>query len=311
MDFRTGHSKEGFPLVTIGVLSYNYSRYIREALDSLLQQSYPNIELIIIDDCSTETETRQIIREWISRNNLYCTYIENETNRGITAVSNMIVRRASGIYINLFATDDIMLPEKIERQVRLLEAAGQGYGMCYANVETIDESGNFLGMFSSETSFPQGDVLAAYALNQMHFATPSALIRAAVFNRIGLYDERVLIEDYNFWIRLFAVFKAAYCPYPSLRYRVKAGSGIWDQWMANNRERYYYDRILSNYQALRYVKSPGVRGHLHRKICQYLKALSRSKSPYSKKIYWFLLAKGYVRIPHGILINSLVKQIFR
>src|SRR6476469_2566780 len=112
MDFRTQKSYAQ-PLVTIGVLSYNYSCYVEDALNSLLKQTYPFIELIIVDDCSTELATPGKIKNWIADNNIHCTFIQNRKNLGITEVSNMLVKRAKGRYIDLFATDDIMLPEKI------------------------------------------------------------------------------------------------------------------------------------------------------------------------------------------------------
>src|SRR3982751_3665251 len=136
-DFRTKKAYDQ-PLVTIGVLCYNYSRYIEAALSSLLEQTYPFIELIIVDDCSTELSV-PAIKNWIADNNIHCTFIQNKKNLGITKVSNMLVKKAKGKYISLFATDDIMLPEKIAKQVKILEETGEEYGMCYANVETMDE----------------------------------------------------------------------------------------------------------------------------------------------------------------------------
>lgn len=308
-DFRTGRLAKGLPLVSIGVLSYNYSKYIQAALNSILDQTYPNIELIIVDDCSIETETRQIIRQWISDNNIHCIYIENKKNLGITAVSNIIVQQASGKYLNFFATDDIMLPEKIEQQVRILENVGEEFGMCYSNVQTMDEAGNLLGLYSSSTFFPEGDVIEAYTFGHFSFATPSALIRKSCYKIIGVYDERVLIEDYNFWIRLFALFKVAYCKYPAIIYRVKKSSEIWEKWFANGKERYYFDRILSNYQALQYVTHQCVRRHLHKKICQYLKSLAFHNSIYFTKAFCFLFLRGYWKMPYKYFVASAFKRM--
>src|SRR3954447_17643513 len=96
IDFRKRKHTDNNPLVTIGVLSYNYSLYIEDALNSLLTQTYPLIELIIIDDCSTEKFTCEIIENWIKVNNIQCTFIRNPKNLGITKVSNMLVQKAKG-----------------------------------------------------------------------------------------------------------------------------------------------------------------------------------------------------------------------
>ena len=310
MDFRTRKIINNSPLVTIGVLSYNYSKYLLAALNSLLVQTYNNIELIIIDDCSTENSV-EIINQWISSNNLHCTFIINEKNEGITKVSNKLVALSKGKYINLFATDDIMLPEKIEQQVNLLEQAGEEYGMCYANVETMDEENNITGLYCDPgiESLPQGDVLEAFAFNQMKFATPSALIRIAAYKKCGMYDERVLIEDYNFWLRFFACCKACICNYPSLIYRVKKESEVFNKWSENKNERYFHDRILSNFCALPFIKNATIKIHLQNKIGQYINSLSINQSGYTKKLIWYLLSKDYYQIPKKVFIREGLKLI--
>jgi glycosyltransferase involved in cell wall biosynthesis len=306
-DYRTGKMYDNMPLVTIGVLSYNYARYIQLALESLLTQTYPFIELIIIDDHSTDTSV-DIIKDWIASHNIICTFIQNEKNYGITKVSNQIVNLAKGKYLNLFATDDIMLPEKIERQVALLEEAGEQYGMCYANVDTMDEEGLPLGLNvqNKEAFFPEGDVLSDYINRRFLFATPSGLIRKSVYEKVGMYDERVLIEDYNFWLRLFACYKVKYCSYPCLIYRKKKHSEIFDKWNANNNERYYRDRIISNFEGLRLIKNPEVRSFLKSKISQYLKSLYVYKSKHAQEMTIFLLKKGYYSIPIRPIVRKLL-----
>lgn len=305
MDFRSYDINNKIPLVTIGVLSFNYSKYLLEALDSLLAQTYKNIELIIIDDCSTDNAV-DIIQTWIKQNKIHCVFIKNEYNQGITRVSNKLVGIAKGKYINLFATDDIMLPRKIEEQVSKLEAAGEEYGMCYANAQTIDENGSRLGFYINEenVSLPEGDVLEQFVTNKMVFATPVALIRMSTYKTCGLYDERVLIEDYNFWLRFFACFKACVCDYPSLIYRVKQHSGIFNEWNKNNKERYYHDRILSNHDALKFINNPSVKNYLHNKINQYLNALSINQSPFTRRLIWYLIRNGYYKIPSKILFRE-------
>jgi len=298
MDFRTGKIINGVPLVTIGVLSYNYSSYVIAALNSLIAQTYPFIELIIVDDNSKE-DTPAMIDRWIRENNIHCTFIKNEKNIGITPVSNKIISLAKGKYISLFAIDDEMLPRKIELQVKMLEDAGEEYGVCYANVHTMDEVGNPLGYYIEKNKFKviEGDVLRPYVFGELKFCTPSSLIRTAIYAKTGPYDPRVLYEDYNFWLRAFALFKVKYCDYPCLLYRVKATSPIIEAWKVNKSERYLRDRVLSNHQALSYINDNKVKVFLKKKITQYLKALSANKSGYVKELISFLLKKGYWNIP--------------
>ncbi len=260
MDFRTGKFFNALPLVTIGVLSYNYSQYIEDALNSLLTQTYPFIELIIIDDCSTESSTSEKIKSWISVNNIQCTFIQNKKNLGITKVSNMLIERAKGKYISLFATDDIMLPEKIERQVKILEEAGEEYGMCYANAATMDEEGENTGLCNPGMQIFEGNVLRPYVFG-------------------------------NFV------------------YRIKQYSSIHNQINASNRERYCRDRILSNQQALKFIKDAEVRRQLKWKIAQYLKTLSAYNANSLNEILLFLLRKGYLYLCMKIFLIRLFSRV--
>ena len=309
MDFRTGNIIDKIPLVTIGVSSYNYSMYIEAALDSVLAQTYQNMELIIIDDCSTDN-CPQIIENWIEKKQVHCTYIRHEQNFGITKTSNEFVKLAKGKYLCLFATDDIMLPRKIEQQTLLLEAAGEEYGMCYANVQLMDEAGNDIGIYDKEKRTIEGDALEAFVFGDLQFATPSALIRMSIYAQAGLYDERVLYEDYNFWLRVLALYKIKYCNYPCLIYRIKQQSAIYNSWVENNKERYYYDRVLSNSQALSYTRNKKVRMHLQQKISQYLKALSATDSALFTDLFKYLLKNGYYKLPYRSFIKRKAEHLF-
>lgn len=305
MDFRNIVHDDKLPLVTIGMSSYNYSGYIQDALNSLLGQTYSNIELIIIDDCSVDNSVK-IIHEWIVANKLACTFIVHDANCGITKTSNELVKLAKGKYISLFASDDVMLPEKIERQVQLLETAGEEYGMCYAIAQTMDENGNKTGYYNEVQPHYEGDMLEYFVRGWLTFATPTSLIRMSVYQSIGFYDERMLLEDYDFWLRLFARYKAKYCDYPSIIYRVKKHSAVFDDWRKNNNERYYYDRILSNFKVLSYIKdNVKLKEHLQNKISQYLKALEASRSVYAPKMIKHLLKHGYFRIPVKVILSNI------
>lgn len=314
IDFRKGDLAGNEVLVTIGVLSYNYATYLELALDSLLNQTYPYIELIIIDDGSTDG-CPQIIEKWITQNNIHCIYIKHEANLGITRTSNEIVKLSKGKYLTLFATDDVMLPERIEKQVLLLEEAGESFGMCYADCEFIDEDGNSLGRRNDGGIIYEGDVLEAYVTRDFGFTTPTSLIRRTVFDRIGFYDERVLIEDYNLFLRLVACFKVKYCTYPCILYRIKKKpSRIFEKWEEHNRERYYHDRILSNSRALKFINSKNASRYLKKKIVQYLKSLAINDSKYFYPLFIMQLANGNFMLPYKavyVKLNLQFRSLFQ
>jgi glycosyltransferase involved in cell wall biosynthesis len=306
MNVSIGDTKSNLPLVTIGVLSYNYAKYIIAALDSIISQTYKNIELIIVDDCSTD-ESQQLIEDWIKCHAATCTYLKNKTNKGITNTSNKIVQLAKGKYITLFATDDIMLPERIEKQVAVLEAVGDEYGMCYTHCQFMDEQGVIISneVFKDKYIIHEGSVLKEYTSRTFGFVTPTTLIRTAVYQTTGLYNENILIEDYDFFLRLIACFKVAYCAYPGIIYRLKKeSSAIFKKVRDNNHERYFCDRIQSNVNALKFINQSEVKSILNNKINQHLKSLAIHNSKFFYKMLFFVFRNGFFKVkPRIILIK--------
>ncbi len=308
MDFRTGFTSDKLPLVTVCMSSYNYAKYIEAALNSLLAQTYPFIELIIIDDCSSDHSV-SIINKWVLRNTVKCNFIVHKKNKGITRTLNGMVRLSSGKYVVLFASDDIMLPACIENQVKVLESCGEEYGMCYSIAATMDEENNFTGYYNEGQPHYEGDVLEYFVHGWLGFVTPATMVKRSVYSITGLYDERLLIEDYDFWLRLFTYFKAKFCDYPGIIYRRKKESAVFDEWWKNNNERYYNDRIYSNAGALTFIKGQKkLKKHLSNKINQYLKALEANRSPYVPRLLIYLIKRGYFRIPLKVLFSGFLRQ---
>ncbi|WP_278009104.1 glycosyltransferase family 2 protein [Flavobacterium gyeonganense] len=106
---------QNLPLVSIICLCYNHEQFVVESLNSVLNQNYENIELIIADDCSTDN-SKQVIQEWL-KNHAGVTFVSNETNLGNTKTFNKVLQLAKGDYIIDLATDDILLTDCVEKQI--------------------------------------------------------------------------------------------------------------------------------------------------------------------------------------------------
>src|SRR5262245_27753084 len=128
------------PLVTVIALCYNHERFAVECLDSIRNQSYPGIQLIIIDDCSRD-RSADIIEDWIRRHRMECTFLRHEANVGICKSINEGVRIAHGKYVAVVATDDVWLPNKVASQVEILEAGPGNIGVLHGDALAIDEHG--------------------------------------------------------------------------------------------------------------------------------------------------------------------------
>ena len=133
------------PLVSVLVGVYNQAKVVEISVNSILAQSYQNIELIISDDSSTDGSPEVLQR--IAKTNRKVRLFLQEKNLGITRNYNFLAERARGKYIALFAGDDVMFPEKIEEQIKLLERK-ESASFCHHAVEVIDHAGKTRGVIS-------------------------------------------------------------------------------------------------------------------------------------------------------------------
>jgi glycosyltransferase involved in cell wall biosynthesis len=225
-----------YPLASIIIPSYNTAAFLPQTLNSILSQEYSNIEILVIDDGSTDN-TRDVIRPYL-RNGVR--YIYQENSGGPARPRNTGIQNAAGRYIFLFDGDDLMLPSKIARSVEFLE---QGYsvGLLFTNFMQLDEDGRsapgtFLDSYYGFQKLPKKPVgkemfiisqEAAYAglVFENFIGTSSTVFPRAVFDRIGLFDESLRYsEDRDLWLRVARHYDIAYLNVIGHGYRVRAGS---------------------------------------------------------------------------------------
>ena len=130
---------QNFPLVSINMPVFNGAKYIKESIQSVLNQTFSNFELIVVDDGSTD-ESAEIVRSFSDKR---IRFIENETNKGIAFTRNFAAENSLGKYIAIFDCDDIMLPEKLQKQVDFLEQ-NPDFAMVGSSIEMIDKDSNFI-----------------------------------------------------------------------------------------------------------------------------------------------------------------------
>jgi glycosyltransferase involved in cell wall biosynthesis len=216
------------PLVTIGAIGYNNASYVIETLDSIKNQTYGNIELIITDDCSTDESVVGIIKEWLKDYDKPYQFIINEKNKGGAAACNAAIHAAKGKYISLVATDDILMPDKTRVQVEILENADIDVGVVYSDAYMIDEKSALKdGMFIQLKNLnapPSGDVYDSILNGDLWFHGAAALIKAECYKKVGLYEDWILSEDIDILLRLSRQYKFIFSEYVSEKYRVRGDS---------------------------------------------------------------------------------------
>lgn len=212
------------PLVSVICLCYNHEHFVEEAVQSVMNQTYPNIQLVIVDDHSLDHSVEKIRKMLTSFP--AAEFISLQDNLGNCRAFNRGLDVARGEFIIDLAADDVLMPDRVEKGVRALQSAGDSFGVNFSDAELINEKGERLGYHSDRfphASIPHGniycDILRRYFIN-----SPTMMIRKAVFERLGGYDETLAYEDFDLWVRSSRNFEYCYIPEPLIRRRVLRSS---------------------------------------------------------------------------------------
>lgn len=212
-------------LVSIVALNYNNAQWVSETLDSIAEQCYQSIELIIVDDCSTDNSV-SIIEQWLLNYKGIYTFIKHTTNTGICKACNDGMKAASGKYISIIATDDLMMPHKVSRQVEFMRTLPPNAAVVYSDAKMMREDGSELyGLLiqSSGVYFewpPSGNIYDV--LLDGNFVPPmNTLIKKEALERVGYCDEDLSYEDYDLYLRLAEQFEFYYLNEIVSVYRVR------------------------------------------------------------------------------------------
>ncbi|MCX6718067.1 MAG: glycosyltransferase [Candidatus Staskawiczbacteria bacterium] len=181
-------------LVSIVLPTCNGSRYLKQSIDSCLNQTYKNLELIIVDDGSSDN-TADIIKSYSDRR---IRYFKHEKNLGLPAALNTGFAKSAGEYLTWTSDDNFYAKKAIARMAEVLEK-NKDIGFVYANFYLIDEAGKILKPLRAGS--PK-------SLDNNNFIGACFLYRREVYEKIGEYDLKLrLAEDYNYWLRIRQSFK--------------------------------------------------------------------------------------------------------
>jgi glycosyltransferase involved in cell wall biosynthesis len=213
------------PLVSVIVPSYNHEKYILEALESVIQQTYGNIELIVIDDGSTDS-TKNLIGQFIASNERFNITFRAKENEGVCKALNLGLDLASGDYVAFLASDDVWQLEKIEKQVDFMEKntdLGLGFSDAFFIIERC---------ISSQKWSDYKPQIAKYFLNGIQrknmyeslfvdtiIPALTVILRSSAVKAVGGFDEDLIYEDDDMWLRIAQKFPIGYLDEPLAFYR--------------------------------------------------------------------------------------------
>jgi len=214
-------------------------------MQSVLSQTYKNYELIVVDDKSTD-ESPAIIEKF-QMQHPEITFIRLEKNGGICKAFNTAFKICSGDFIIDLAADDILLPDHLERGVKIFETIDDSYGVIFGDAELIDAQGKLLCLHSERYphyTIPQGNVYESL-IERYFICSPTMMFRRAVIEALGGYDETLSYEDFDFWIRSSRIFKYRYEPHILVKKRKLKNSLSHNQFKVFNRHNYTTYRVCT------------------------------------------------------------------
>lgn len=207
------------PAISVLLPVYNAERYVHEAVESVLKQTFEDFELIILDDGSTDTSL-EILKEFAVKDERV--RIISRENKGLVPTLNELAAEASGQYLARMDADDICLPERFEKQVAFLENH-QGHVLVGCWIEAINEKGQPILISKRPTDHDEID--KAHLAGKSSISHPTALIVREAFNKTRGYDNDFIhAEDMDLWLRLAEIGKIANISDVLVKYRLHDGS---------------------------------------------------------------------------------------
>lgn len=204
------------PLVTIICSCFNHEKFVIETIKSVQNQSYSNIEIIIIDDCSLDNSV-SIISDYLN-NYPEIRFIQNKQNLGNTKTFNKAAKIANGAFLIDLACDDILLSNCVEIQIETyLKLDRNTTGIVFGNSENIDDKGNYISDYFPTDSNKNVIDKNLFQTNLIQLLkgglvmnSVSAMINKSIFNELNGYDESLAFEDLDFWVRVLEKYQIVF-----------------------------------------------------------------------------------------------------
>lgn len=243
------------PKISVLLTSYNHAGFIRQAIDSVLQQTFTDFELLILDDASTD-DSWWIIKSY---DDPRIKAIRNTQKGEITfKVIDVISNVATGKYIAVHHSDDLWESQKLEKQVAYLDAHSQ-VGAVFTDAAAISEDnvlveGHFYSKIFTQPNRTRHQWLRHFFSDGNALCHPSILIRKKCFEECGFYRTWLWqIDDFDMWIRLLLKYEIHVLPEKLTRFRVRNNEANVSGNYRSARIRNFYERhrVLDNYKALR------------------------------------------------------------
>ncbi|MGD9568064.1 MAG: glycosyltransferase family 2 protein [Sedimentibacter sp.] len=269
------------PLVTIIIPAYNHEKYVKTCIESVLNQTYSNLEIIIFNDGSTD-KTDEEIKSVIENNNKNIKYISKQ-NEGLCTTLNEGLKIANGKYVTFIASDDLWMSNRIEKLVGFLEnnkcfhmVFSDTYFM-YGDIKSTDRYSDYKSIIKKSflNSVPNVNLYEVLLCENIIPAV-TVLLKKECYENVGYYDTSIRFEDYDMWLRISKKYSIAFIDEPLAYYR------LHDRNMSKNIKL----MLIGSFQALsKQYKSDYFKGKFFKKALYFNKFILRAiKNKINKKL---------------------------
>lgn len=226
-------------MISVIIPTHNRSESLKKSIESVLNQTYKNIELIIVSDGSTDN-TEQVVKEFQKIYN-FIKLISVIPNKGANNARNEGIRLAKGNYIAFLDDDDEWLPSKLENQIKIFDENSE-VGLVYSGINVIYEEEKIQ---YNATGGTVGDLSTDILLTNVIGSTSSVMVKKEVLNKSGLFDtELPAAQDYDLWIRICQNTKVGYVKEPGVNYY----NNLNGNQISSNLEKYEYASEIRSFK---------------------------------------------------------------
>lgn len=218
---------KNLPLVSIIAIAYNHEKFLEEALDSIISQTYPEIEIIIVDACSKDQSVSKI-ENWIAKNpEARVKTIFQSSTKKITENANDALKLVEGEFYQILSCDDVLMPQKIEDQVKVFQESDEKLGVVYCDAEKINDESEPLNQptffqernWTSASQLPSGMIFPMLLMDYFIIA-PTVLVKKECTLKVGGYNPESMMEDLDLFLKMAQQFSFKGVFQVGVKYRV-------------------------------------------------------------------------------------------
>lgn len=300
------------PLVSVCIGAYNRKDYIRECVDSALAQTWPNKEVIVVDDASTDG-TREILESYGSAIQL----IKRDSNSGMCPITrNQAARAAKGEYIAFLDSDDVWYPEKLAKQVAFMQQNPE-IPLCHTLCHVIDENSNVVGVRHGRGVVPETGMIFERLLDHCWVTISTVLMRRTLFNDVGWFCEErkvgVFGEDQDFFLRVSRTFPIGLVPDVLAGYRKSMAGISQGRWRDTPESQTFNEDLIAKREIWEGVVPRRCVVRAHSRICIENARHWRARGEPGRALYFF--RRGVRHDPFNIRLwqdgwRSLFRWVF-